>query len=303
MTLPRRTRALALVAGLALLAACNDTEGTDAMPAPTVPTTASTTPATVDANGTTLAFTRRGTGAPLLLVHGGGEDAAMLDAQAASLAAAGYEVVTYDRRGTGGSGRDDWPGRGAAQHADDAAALLDALDLSPATVVGVSSGGVIALELAQRHPEAVARVVAWEPPAAGVIPGGREVTAEIMAPVDAHLAAHPGDFVGAQAILLGAVVGFPVTVDDPAFASARVNAEPFVLDEPAITLAALPPEGFVGRDVTIAVGSAPNEVVAAASEILAAVIGRAPVRVDGDHEVYLRDPAVLTAVVTGRPTA
>ena len=49
----------------------------------------------------------------------------MLAGQADALAAAGYEVVTYDRRGTGRSGRDDWPGRGAGQHADDAAALLD----------------------------------------------------------------------------------------------------------------------------------------------------------------------------------
>ena len=49
----------------------------------------------------------------------------MLAGQAESLAAAGYEVVTYDRRGTGRSGREDWPGGGAAQHADDAAALID----------------------------------------------------------------------------------------------------------------------------------------------------------------------------------
>ena len=61
-----------------------------------------------------------------------------------------------------------------------------------------------------------------------------------MAPVEDHLAAHPGDFVGAQAILLSAVVGFPVTADDPAFAAARANAEPFVRDEPTITAATLP---------------------------------------------------------------
>ena len=95
---------------------------------------------------------------------------------------------------------------------------------------------MIALDLAARHPDAVGRVVAWEPPAAGVVPGGDTITAEIMAPVEAHLAAHPGDFVGAQALLLSAVLGFPVSVDDPAFAAARANAEPFVRDEPAITL-------------------------------------------------------------------
>ena len=201
------------------------------------PTT--TTNSTVTVNGTTLYLERRGAGTPLLLIHGGGEDAGMLARQAEHLAAAGYDVVTYDRRGTGNSGRDDWPGRGAEQHADDAAALLEKLDWAGATVVGVSSGGVIALELLARHPDKAGPVVAWEPPAAGVLPDGAEVTAAIMKPISAHLAEHPGDYIGAQAMLLSAVVGFPVTRDDPAFAAARANAEPFVRDEPAITLAPL----------------------------------------------------------------
>jgi hypothetical protein len=95
--------------------------------------------------GTTLAVQVRGEGPPLLLVHGGGEDATMLSAQADSLAAAGYQVVTYDRRGTGGSGREDWPGNGADQHADDAAALLDALGLAPAAPIGLKAGAAAQL--------------------------------------------------------------------------------------------------------------------------------------------------------------
>lgn len=71
---------------------------------------------TVEVNGTSLHVERRGHGAPLVLIHGGGEDASMLAAQAESLVAAGFEVVAYDRRGTGRSGRQDWPG-GAPQHA------------------------------------------------------------------------------------------------------------------------------------------------------------------------------------------
>ncbi len=293
MTTTRRALAAVSLIALAALAACTDDEGTTPMP---TSTTVSTT--TVAANGTTLRVERRGAGDPLLLVHGGGEDAAMLAGQAADLAGVGYEVVTYDRRGTGGSGREHWPGDGADQHADDAAALIAELGWDDPTVVGVSSGGVIALDLVARHPDAVGPVVAWEPPAAGAIPGGAEASAAIMAPVDAHLAVHPGDFVGAQAVLLSAVIGAPVAVDDPAFAAARANAEPFIRDEPTIASSALDEAALGGADVTIGVGSAPNDLVAAAADVLAGWTGRPPVRVDADHEVYLADPAVLTGIVT-----
>jgi pimeloyl-ACP methyl ester carboxylesterase len=296
-----RVVAVALLT-IAVGAGCSPTDdigGTDVTRSPD-----STIPATdnVSVNGTTLYVERRGTGAPLLLVHGGGEDAGMLTAQAEALAAAGYHVVTYDRRGTGRSGRQGWPGSGAEQHADDAAALLDELDLEPATIVGVSSGGVIALQLAARHGNVVERVVAWEPPAAGVVPGGAEATAAIMAPVEQYLADHPGDFVGAQAILLTAIVGFPVAVDDPAFAPARTNAEPMIRDEPTITLATFTADDLRRHDITIAGGDQPNEVIAAAAAELAALTGHDTVTVTGTHEVYLTDPSVLTAIVTSRRT-
>jgi pimeloyl-ACP methyl ester carboxylesterase len=253
--------------------------------------------ADVAVRGTTLHVEQRGDGPPLLLIHGGGEDAAMLTAQADDLAAAGYRVITYDRRGTGASGRDDWPGDGADQHADDAAALLTALDEGPAVVVGVSSGGVVALALAARHPDAVTRVVAWEPPALGVVPGAEELNAEIMAPIDAHLAAHPNDYVGAQALLLTAILGFPVAADDPAFAATRVNAEPMIRDEPAVTLRPFAPGELDGVPITLAIGSAPNDAVGAAAAGLADLLGHDPVTIEGDHEIYLADPTVLTGVV------
>ena len=296
----RRALAGAALAALACTAAaCTD----DDTGAPTMTTTTTTNAAAIEVDGTTLHVERRGAGEPLLLIHGGGEDAAMLSAQAERLAAVGYEVVTYDRRGTGGSGREHWPGGGATRHADDAAALLDALDLSPATVLGVSSGAVIALDLAARHPAAVSRTIAWEPPAAGVVPGGAAITAELMAPVEAHLVDHPDDFVGAQAILLSAIVGFPVSVDDPAFETARANAEPFIRDEPAITLAALDLDALADRDVTIVVGSAPNDLIAAAADILTSTLGQPALTIDAEHEVYLADPSVLTAVVTASGAA
>lgn len=118
-----------------------------------------------------------------------------------------------------------------------------------------------------------------------------------MRPVEAHLDASPGDFVGAQAILLSAVLGVPVAPDDPEFEAARANAEPLILDEPTITLATFAPGDLHGRPVTIALGDQPNELVAAASGALSGLIGTEPVRVEAPHEVYLADPAVLTTLV------
>jgi pimeloyl-ACP methyl ester carboxylesterase len=83
--------------------------------------------------------------APVLLIHGGAEDATMLTPEAQAIAAQGRRVAWYDRRGTGASTRDDWPGSGADQHADDAAALPGHLDAGPAVVLGFSSGGVVVL--------------------------------------------------------------------------------------------------------------------------------------------------------------
>jgi pimeloyl-ACP methyl ester carboxylesterase len=252
----------------------------------------------IHAAGTTFAVDLRGDGPPLVVIHGAGEDRSMLGPLAKELAARGRQVITYDRRGTGGSGRDDWPGNGADQHADDAAAILDALGIGPVGVLGLSSGGVIALGLAARHPRTVARVLAWEPPTLGVLPGADAINAEIMAPIDQHLVEHPGDFVGAQALLLSFILGYPVTVDDPLFAPARANAEPMVRDDPSIVLRTFTAEELAGLPLTVAVGTAPNEAIAAGVAGLTALTGQAPLTVDtADHEVYLLDPAAFAEVV------
>jgi pimeloyl-ACP methyl ester carboxylesterase len=248
----------------------------------------------VPVRDTTLHVEQRGDGRPLLLIHGAGEDSTMLAGQAEALAAAGYRVITYDRRGTGRSGRDAWPGNGADQHADDAAALLARLADRPATVLGLSSGAVVALALAARHPDAVARVVAWEPPAVGVLEYGPAFTTHLMAPVHEYVAAHPGDWAGAQAVMLAALAGGPVPVDD----ATRANAEPMVRDDPAITLRTFAPDDFAGADVTLAVGSAPLPPIQEAAALLGTWVGRPPVVLGGGHEVYLEDPAVLAGALT-----
>ncbi len=111
-------------------------------------------------NGAVLHYEERGSGPPLLLVHGTGAYADIWSPVLDGLARA-YRVIAYDRRGFARSSRA--PRGGLAEHARDAAALLNALDASPATVVGWSGGGVFALDLAASFPECVAALILAEP--------------------------------------------------------------------------------------------------------------------------------------------
>jgi len=119
---------------------------------------------TVAVEGTRFYYEERGSGPPLLLIHGTGGNTAMFTDVVGQLAGA-YRVISYDRRGFT---RTEAPALGRKgylrRHADDAAGLLRELGAPSATVVGWSMGGVIALALALQHPKAVSRLVLYEPP-------------------------------------------------------------------------------------------------------------------------------------------
>ncbi len=241
-----------------------------------------------------------GQGPPLLLIHGGAEDASMLAPQAAAFARRGHRVIRYDRRGTGGSPRAGWPESGVAGHVDDAAALLRTLDAVPATVLGFSSGGVVALALAARHPELVSRVVAWEPAALGMLPGGLAMHAEVMAPAEAHLAANPGDWNGAAVILLDLMAGGRADRESPVYRAALRNAEALVRDDGAIiTRTAFGPGELPPDRCVIAIGKGASALHAGIAEALAELLDKPTVVVDDadEHEIYLTRPEVLAGVL------
>ena len=250
-----------------------------------------------------LEYRTTGTGRPLLLVHGAAEDVGMLAPQAAAFAARGRRVIWYDRRGTGSGSRAGWPDGGVAGHADDAADLLRALDAAPATVLGFSSGGVVAMALAARHPDVVTEVIAWEPAALGVLPGADALHEQIMAPIEAHLAAHPDDWAGAYAVMLTVLSEGRADLDSEAVRRQTVNAEAALRDDARIiTLHAFSPGELPADRVTVAVGKGTSPLHGAIAERLEALLGRPALVVDdaSDHEVYLTDPEVLAAALADR---
>lgn len=70
-----------------------------------------------------------------------------------------WRVLTYDCRGQGGSDKPEAGPYTPALHADDLEGLLDGLGVEEAALLGVSSGGCIALQFAVRHPDRVKALV------------------------------------------------------------------------------------------------------------------------------------------------
>ena len=146
----------------------------------------------VRAKGLEIAYERAGEGPPLVLVHGAASDARGWQPQLAALSDE-FTVVAWDEPGAGGSS--DLPaGFGLADYADCLATLIEALELGPAHVAGLSWGGTVAQELYRMRPGLVATLIlagsyaGWK----GSLPGD-EVRARV-AGLRRMLAAPAGEF-------------------------------------------------------------------------------------------------------------
>lgn len=104
----------------------------------------------IDTGTTRLAYDEAGAGSAIVLVHAGVADRRMWGHQFAELSKH-HRVVRYDWRGYGGSADHEGPVR----HHEDLLALMDALDIPEATLVGASFGGAYAVDAALAAPERV----------------------------------------------------------------------------------------------------------------------------------------------------
>lgn len=126
--------------------------------------------------GAELAYDVRGSGPAVLLLHAFPLGLAQWDDQARALAT-GFQVVRFDARGFGGSP----PGDGLLSMeriADDAAGLLDHLQIAAATVCGLSMGGYAALAFARNHASRLRGLVFADTKAAADSDQARRLRAE-----------------------------------------------------------------------------------------------------------------------------
>src|SRR5215216_41771 len=107
----------------------------------------------INVNGVRLAFERRGTGSPLVLLHGYPLDHHLWD-DVAPLLTDTFELILPDLRGFGESSTVD-SFYAMEDFASDIAALLDQLEIQKTAIAGHSMGGYVALAFARLYPERV----------------------------------------------------------------------------------------------------------------------------------------------------
>jgi pimeloyl-ACP methyl ester carboxylesterase len=119
--------------------------------------------ATVEIDGTTIAYELVGEGLPWVITPGGRftRDAPGVRELAEQLAAAGQQVLIWDRPNTGES---DICFRGPSEsemQAAHLAGLLRHLALGPAVIAGGSGGARVSLLTAARHPDVASKLAMW----------------------------------------------------------------------------------------------------------------------------------------------
>jgi esterase len=265
-----------------------------------MPTTPTVTTGTRIVNGVRLYSEEHGSGDPILCIHGVGSSALVWSEAVRELARLG-RVISYDRRGCTRSERPEGYERtSVAEHADDAAALLDALAAPPAVVVGRSYGGTVATHLALRHPDRVRALVVLEGDAPRELAPATAEWVDALADRLRDVAAQGGVDAVAEA-LIGEVLGesawrsFPVelrrmfTQNGPAIL-AELQGEWWLpgdaaalatIDQPALLVAATDSRPELRAPIEALAGALPNARIA---------------RVSGGHLIDPAAPEVLAFI-------
>ncbi len=119
-------------------------------------------------NGAQLYYEMKGTGPALLLLHAGVADCRMWDAQFETFSEA-YQVIRFDLRGFG---RSNMPASSFSNH-EDVRSVMDFLQLNSVFLVGISFGGMVALDFTLAYPDSVEVLILGAPSVSGVSPSER----------------------------------------------------------------------------------------------------------------------------------
>jgi esterase len=253
-------------------------------------------------NGVTLYYEEHGSGGPIVGIHGTGSSAVLWSAAGAELGRHGRAIV-YDRRGFSRSERPEPFVTTVREQADDAAALIDALDAAPAVVIGRSQGGEIAVDLALRYPDRVRALALLEGGGLSLGKAFKQWLAEVDEVV---FAAAEADVSTVGEVLLSRILGDTVWEELPENVQ-QVFTEngPAIVAEERGGLLDVSAEqlGTIAQPTLVVGGRDSPAAFAEVTELTAAAIPSARIAwVDGGHLIDAAHPAVLAFVdeVLGR---
>lgn len=248
------------------------------------------------ANGVRLYYEERGAGAPILGIHGAGSAAVFWEDAADRLSGTG-RVIVYDRRGSWRSERPQpYEETSIREHAEDALALIRALDAEPALLVGRSYGGTVALELALRYPESVLGLALLEAGPMGVSPEYDAWFASLASAVERAVEADGVGSAGETVVreVFGAWEELPATWREVFTANgqalvAELRGRERLSDDLRLEDLRVP--------TLVVTAEASPEPIRRASEALArALAGARSAHVSGDHAIDPAGPAVVAFV-------
>lgn len=127
-----------------------------------------TTAGVANINGAQLYYESSGDGYPLFLLHAGVADSRMWDEQIGAFSQS-YRVIRFDMRGFGQSSMPP----GTFSNTEDVRGLFDYLQVGEAYLLGLSFGGLVALDFALAYPENVKALILGAPSVSGDEPSER----------------------------------------------------------------------------------------------------------------------------------
>lgn len=247
-------------------------------------------------NGVRLYYEELGSGTPIVGIHGAGSSAVFWEDAAERLAALG-RVIIYDRRGSWRSERpDSYETTSVREHADDALALMRALNAEPAVLIGRSYGGTVVLELALQHPESVRALALLEAGPMGLSPEYDEWFERLAETLERTVAGRGVDAAGEVVLreVFGAWDELPdiwrdvFTANGPALL-AEIRGEERLSDSSLLAELRVPTLILAAEDSPEPLQHATNGLVRALPQ---ARFGR----VEGDHAIDPSCPEVLAFI-------
>lgn len=255
-------------------------------------------------------YERQGQGPLVLLIPGGAQDAGVFHPLADRLAEQ-YTVATLDPRGNSRSAFLGAPTTlDLDRHGEDAFAVIEACGGGRAYVFGTSGGAHVALSLCERFPDAVAGLVAHEPPSVMLLP---DPTPAIAEEKRIHEIYRSEGIEAAMAAFFAennfgdSEQGGP-SEEQPAMPAAGETIErvcqnlTYWLGHGMLSLSLYRPNVEALRrgdpPIRVAIGQgSKGQPIEAMSEALAGALGIKPMRVPGDHIGFMRYPDQFAAIL------